>query len=175
MINVQREGPILPRDMFRGKVVMWEDWFAQWRTEYEYLIKQHGYDKFRKVYDYFFRLLSGMKFGQWINVKKTCPDSQQLPLFHFVLEMIYQGDLFSSYTYDTEHGYIYVDTPDKQLLQKLDMFFPDGDHYILNDQYRRWLSDHATDSSSDDDDAYGNTAATVSEASASDSYDNDSD
>lgn len=90
--------------MFSGKYIGGDGFIEVFRDEYLRLIKLFGREKFDKVYDWTFKLLSGMSWEQWIVVERVCPDVSQLPLFYFCVEMVYQSDLFSQFCFKHVEG-----------------------------------------------------------------------
>lgn len=86
-----------PQSMFRGKYL--PDFFQQNAPLYSRLVERHGKEKVYKVYDYFFDFMSRMCWGQWMVVDRVCPDVSMRQLFYWVVECIYQSDLFSQFRF----------------------------------------------------------------------------
>lgn len=91
--------PLNEDTMFRGRFL--PDFLRSYQDHFAWMIREYGRDRFNRVYDWLFNLLSTqMCFGQWIVVEKICPDKQLRPLLYFSLELIYQSDLFSQFHFE---------------------------------------------------------------------------
>ena len=127
----------LTRDvMFDGKnlVAFWE----QYRYFYKFLIERYGIEKMLKVYNWTFRMLQNMEFGQWAILDKICPDKDNRFLLYFCLEHIYQSDMLSQFAWE-EDKLVCVEPTKKQRKRCREFYSADGRHYILNDWFNRLL------------------------------------
>lgn len=134
------------RNMFRGKNLPL--FLRTYQEYYALLLGKHGRGKVRTVYNWLFRFLQQMQWGQWMVLEKVCPKAENRGLFYWCFEMIYQSDLLSQYEFRTERtedgGYIetriYVVEPDADRQERLKGVFS-GRHYRLVDWYNRLLDD----------------------------------
>ncbi len=85
-----------PDTLFRGKYLL-PYWLEQYQSETLALIELHGQEKVWKVYDWVFRYMQSMCWGQWLVVEKIAPDSSARRLLYWCMELIYQSDIVSQF------------------------------------------------------------------------------
>ena len=98
--------------MFRGKML--PDFLRDYAELYAALKEWHGIEQVKKVYDYFYAFVNRMGYGQWMVLQKVCPrledyeqNRRKRLLFYWVLELLYQGDMFLNLRWE------FVPMPDK--------------------------------------------------------------
>lgn len=133
--------------MFRGKYL--PGFFEQYAPLYADLVRQHGVEKVYSVYDYFFTYLSNMHWGQYFVWKKMCPNSDYTQLVMWVLECIYESDLFSQFAFrwakvdgvPDEELRVYCVEPTKHQKQLWQYFLRTDARYSLIDWFGRLRQD----------------------------------
>lgn len=103
---------LCPTNMFRGKML--PDFLRDYAELYAALKEWHGLEQVKKVYDYFYSFVNRMGYGQWMVLQKVCPQvdgyeqtRRKRLLFYWVMELLYQGDLFLQLRWE------FVPLPDK--------------------------------------------------------------
>ena len=126
--------------MFRGKSL--PGFLQRYQMLYEAIVAEDGIDKVLRVYDYTFKLLSGMQWGQYMRLSRVCPDLAKRQLFFWCIEMIYQSDLISQMKFAVRDGedVIEIVPPSQDSQQRLSICFGDK-RYLYIDWYRRLLAD----------------------------------
>lgn len=129
-------------DMFRGKNL--PQWLKLYQDDFDNIILVYGRDKFEKVYNWVFRELGKLQWGQWWVVGKICPKEEDLHLFYFCIEMIYQSSLLCSLRFEDvksddgkiKETRIVVDAPPETIQKTASIFFS-GRKYLLVDWYNK--------------------------------------
>lgn len=87
-------------NMFDGKYYPWTEYFRLYAPLYEHLVLLHGREKIDAVYDFFFKFIKTLHWGQYLSLTKVCPDQSNRVLFFWVMETIYQSDPFSDFRFE---------------------------------------------------------------------------
>lgn len=135
-----------PDTLFRGKYLL-PYWLEQFQCETLALIELHGQEKVRKVYDWVFKYMQSMRWGQWLVVEKIAPDASARRLLYWCMELIYQSDLISQFRVEKSDGETRVVSvePDPERREKFAIFMGE-DRYLLADWYRRLRDNPQCDS-----------------------------
>lgn len=134
-------------NLFRGKRLL-HIWLEENQDEFRSLVALHGREKFNRVYDWTFRYMSAMRFGQWLVIEKIAPSPEARRLFLFVMELIYQSDLVSHFRVERKDGetHVVMVEPTEEKKKSLAILLGNGS-YILADWYGRLLADPNADDS----------------------------
>lgn len=134
-----------PNTLFRGKFLL-STWLEEYQCETLALIREHGAEKVWKVYDWVFRYMQSMRWGQWLVVEKIAPDAKARRLLYWCMEVIYQSDLISKFRVEHTEGETRVVSvepdPDRK---KKHAIFMGADRYLLIDWCGRLRQDPKCD------------------------------
>lgn len=130
-----------PNTLFQGKYLL-PYWLKQYQCETLALIEQHGQEKVWKVYDWVFKYMQSMHWGQWLVIEKIAPDPTAQRLLYWCMELIYQSDLISQFRVERKDGETRVVSvePDQEHKKRYSVFIGQG-KYLLVDWFGRLRQD----------------------------------
>lgn len=129
-----------PDDMFRGKNLPL--FLERYQDDLHDILSVHGQEKFERVYNWVFREIGKLQWGQWWVLDKVCPKEEDRHLFFYILELIYQSTLLCRLRFERVDDVvrIHVDAPSEIQQERLGIFFADR-KYVYVDWYNRYKYD----------------------------------